>query len=1455
MLIAGVGASAGGLEAFSELLKALPTDTGMGFVLIQHVDPRDQSILEELLANRTSMPVKQAENKFPIEPNHIYLIPPNTSMVIADGILELSPRSTSLDPHHPIDTFLISLAEEMGPNAIGVILSGTASDGTQGLKAIKAGGGITFCQDLVSAKFDSMPQHAIAAGVADFVLSPAAIAEKLARIARHPYSGDNEIAAQKQDGPWLERVFNLLGGKTAVDFTQYKRSTIERRLLRRMVLRKIDDLQTYLAVLEQEPRELEDLFGDLLINVTEFFRDPDVFETLNGTAFPSILQDRKSGEIIRIWVPGCSSGEEVYSIAISLVEFLRDRRLDFPIKLFGTDVSDRTIDRARAGVYTEDSVRVVSAERLKRFFVHSDGAYQISRIIRESCIFSRHNIAKDPPLSRMDLISCRNLLIYLTGPTQKRVVATLGYALQPRGCLLLGPSETLGSMAEYFEVMDSKHKVFRIKPNLKKSVFELQFEVTEIYSPRLTPPAEGTRRTQDREEAYNAQRLLDHLILTRFGPSALLVNQDLNVIEIRGDLTRFLVRSEGEGNPDLLAVVRPDIGQHLGKAIAAAREEETTVRVDSIVVNDQGRANSVNVTVVPIRLHAGKQYFAILFEDVAPAPSLEIAPLPRVQVLDPQAHIVHLEEELRSSREYLQAINEELRSAVEEAQSTNEELQSTNEELQTSKEELQSSNEELHTTNADMQNRYAELAQLTDDLSNLLGSMNMPVVMLGPDLRIRRFTPMAQSVLHLIPADVGRPISDLQPRINVPDLEGILRQVLDTLISYEQEVRDRDGHWHLLRVRPYRTADNHIEGAVLQLLDLGELKRTLEEARRSRDYAQAIVDTVRDPLVVFDESLIVREVNRSFTSYFRTSRSDLIGQEIGESGRAPFTNPKLAQLVEAVAKTASHIEDVEIEQDVNGLGRRVLTINARSMPWLGERGLVLVALGDITEQKFAAEARYRRLFESSKDGIVIVNSATGEITDVNPFVQQLFGYSREELVGKIFWDAGPLRDLPQNRTALELIREHTVIRFPDVTLSDRQGKPLQVEIVGNIYSEDTHRTIQFNIRDLTERRKFERDLQYTAKLESLGLLARGLAHDFNNLLTTILGRASFIYADLPVGDRNRSGLRDITNAAERAAHLTQQMLAYAGEGRFITKRLSVPELIRDTVPLIQTAIPKAVELSLTLDSYAADVEGDPSQLQQLLMNLVLNGAEAIGDGGSGRVEILTSSIHLTREDLALRYASEQLMPGTYVLIEVTDTGSGMDDATKARIFDPFFTTKSTGRGLGLAAALGIVRSHGGAIRVFSAPGQGSTFRVLLPAFPAEVRSPRSNIIAANVPGQATILLIVDEETVRKIATDSLERAGYEVIVAKNGGDGLDAFRAHHDEIQLVLLDLATPVSAGGETLDRLREIRTDMPVVLVTAFDEFEAVRRLGQYQFATFLQKPYTFAQLLSVVARAITA
>jgi len=1023
--VVGIGASAGGLEAFGELLNGLSSSTGMAFVLVQHLDPHHESALVELLARQTIMPLVQAVDGLAVEPNHVYVIPPNTQMGIRGGVLYLLPRPEDRSGWLPIDYFFCTLANDQQSRAIGVILSGSASDGTLGLKAIKSVGGITFAQN-DSARFQSMPHSAVAAGVADLVLPPRSIARELEGIAKNPSLVEGRVEDAVQDGPDLQKVLSLLRDGLGVDFFHYKMPTIRRRLGRRMALCHADSIEAYIYSLEADPGELRALLDDLLINVTEFFRDKDAFEALAKTGFPAITRGRKPDDPLRVWVPGCSTGEEVYSIAISLAEYLEQAGQSCPVQIFGTDLSEHAINVARSGKYPASIAEAVSPRRLKRFFNRlENGGYQISRDLREQCVFSRQDVVKDPPLARMALISCRNLLIYLEPVLQKRVLSTFLYALQPSGCLFLGTSESVGPLADYFAVHDREHKLF---------CRDLKHAPPHFEPNPKTAPAASAQATQSESDFESLDREADRVLAADYAPSGFLVNSDLRIVTFRGNPGPYIAPPSGAATLDVIKLVHADVSVPLRIALEEVKKTGIPSRRHGIRVRQDDGIREVDITVRPLGKAGADRHFLVLFEDGVPAAQIR----PERQFTEAPEEEGNLAEALASARTYMQAVIEELRTANEEAQSSNEELQSTNEELQTAKEELQSSNEELTTVNEEMESRNRELSQVNNDLINLLSSLRVPIVMLSQEMRIRRFTPTAEKVLSLIASDIGRPISDLKPRIIGQDLEQLIAGVIDTLEPLEREVQDAAGHWYSLRINPYRTSESRIEGAVLQLLDIDPLKRAFRVVEQARDYSEAILSTIREPLLVLDRELRVRTVNRSFSETFRISGREALGSNLFELSGGQWNLPKVRELLEAILRESDgRMQDVEIEHEFADLGWRTFQLNARRIRGEGSGILVLVAIEDITDRKRAAEAKYRRLFETAKDGIVLLDADSAEIIDVNPFVTDLTGYARDELIGKRLQETEALRDMKEAREAIQRVRAEEIVRFSDFTLKER----------------------------------------------------------------------------------------------------------------------------------------------------------------------------------------------------------------------------------------------------------------------------------------------------------------------------------------------------------------------------------------------------------------------------------
>jgi two-component system, chemotaxis family, CheB/CheR fusion protein len=834
--IVAIGASAGGLEAFSNLLRALPPEPGLALVFIPHLDPTHESAMVELLSRTTRLPVHQAAEGTRVAVNSVYVLPPNSDMTISEGVLHLVRRGAERGHHMPIDTFLRSLADDQTSNAIGVILSGTANDGTLGLAAIKDNAGTTFAQDTDSAKYDGMPNSAIASGVVDYVLPPDRIAQELIRIQKQP--SEQEFPKDTFDGKdrLMKDVFRLLKGYSKVDFVDYKVATIRRRILRRMNINHINELRDYVKLLHRNPEEVEFLYRDVLINVTSFFRNPEVFNSLHEVVYPKILGDRSSSEPIRVWVPGCSTGEETYSHAISLVETLSELRVEIPIQIFGTDLSENAIQKARAGIYKENIASEVSEVRLRRFFHKVPSGYQISKSIRDMCVFARQNVFSDPPFSRMDLISCRNVLIYLSPVLQKKVIPIFHYALKPNGFLLVGNTEgLLGSGAEIFDLVDRKSKIYQKKSVPSPVTFGLTISAHETTEGRLDKQHRPNREDELAKTPADVQREADRLLLTKYVPSAVVVNDDLEILQSRGKTNRYLELPTGRASLNLLKMARSGLLYELRGLLERARKTSVPVSKDDISVEDANEKAVVRIEIIPFRTPARDQrHFLVLFEEKESQKLPEPKVVPRQSAREladaKDVQIAQLKQELASTKEYLQSIieaqeatNEELQSANEEIQSGNEELQSTNEELQTSKEELESANEELNTVNEEIQHRNQQLGQLSNDLINILNSATIPIVMLGEDLHIRRFTPEAERIFGFTNHDMGKALTHLSLNIEVPQLERWMLDVMRDVTMKTEHVRARDGKAYKLHITPYRTLENKIDGVVITLLDISDL--------------------------------------------------------------------------------------------------------------------------------------------------------------------------------------------------------------------------------------------------------------------------------------------------------------------------------------------------------------------------------------------------------------------------------------------------------------------------------------------------------------------------------------------------------------------------------------------------------------------------------------------------------
>jgi chemotaxis methyl-accepting protein methylase len=831
--IVGIGASAGGLEALELFLANVPEKSGMAFVIVQHLDPTHKGIMAELLQRGTVMPVVQVKDRTRVKPDCVYVIPPNKDMSILHGVLHLldpiAPRGLRL----PIDFFFRALADDQQEHSIGVILSGMGSDGTLGLRAIKEKAGVVFVQDPASAKFDGMPRSAIDAGLADVIAPVEVLPGKISAYLQHvplitkPGRSDEYVAQSA-----LEKVVILLRGQTGHDFSLYKKTTVYRRIERRMGLHQIDKIANYVRFLQENPQEVELLFRELLIGVTSFFRDPEAWDQLRSEVLPALVAGRTSNQALRAWIPACATGEEAYSLAILFKETLEELKpaKNITLQVFATDLDQHAIEKAREGVFPANIAADVSAKRLDRFFVKVERGYQVAKSIREMVIFAPQNIIMDPPFTKLDLLSCRNLLIYLTPELQKKLLPLFHYSLNPGGFLFLGNAETVGDFTNLFAPLDGKTRLYQ---RLDSVLTTEPIEFPTTFVPKPGAPARPQKPTA------NLQTLADQLLLQTYSPAAALTNDKGDILYISGRTGKYLEPAAGKANWNIFAMAREGLRYELTGAFQKAVRQKETVTLKNMAVGTNSGKQIVNVTIQPLSgpnaLHG---MVMIVFTDVAEMPKAKTSGKPRggdsARTAELEQKLEHARQEVQSIREEMQTSQEELKSANEELQSMNEELQSTNEELTTSKEELQSMNEELHTVNQELQTRLDELSRTNNDMKNLLDSTDIATLFLDNSLCVRRFTSETSNVTKLIPGDAGRPITDIASALLYPKLADDARQVLRTLVKVERQIPTPDGNWFAVRILPYRTLENMIDGVVITFADITAYK-TLEAEQRATE--------------------------------------------------------------------------------------------------------------------------------------------------------------------------------------------------------------------------------------------------------------------------------------------------------------------------------------------------------------------------------------------------------------------------------------------------------------------------------------------------------------------------------------------------------------------------------------------------------------------------------------------
>jgi two-component system CheB/CheR fusion protein len=960
LYIVGMGGSAGGLEAFEDFFKNLPVDTGIAFVLVPHLDPTHKGFMPELIQRTTSMKVLQAEDGMKVKPDHVYIIPPNKDLTIMHGVLHLLAPAQPRGLRMPIDFFFRHLAVDQGEKSVGIILSGMGTDGTLGVRAIKEKLGTVMVQDPQSAKFNGMPQSAINTNLADYVAPAYELPDRLMKHANLYYQMKKLPPTEKMEAVGaLQKIFALIRAQTGNDFSLYKKSTVRRRIERRMSVHQITDIDHYVRYLQENPDEIDMLFKELLIGVTSFFREPVAFEALKKDAIPEMIKGKQPGDSIRVWVVGCSTGEEAYSIAILLKEYLQDvnQKWNFKIQIYATDIDRRAIDAARQGLYPQNIAADVSPERLERFFIKEDDHYRVKKDIREMIIFAVQNVLVDPPFTKLDLLSCRNLLIYLSSELQKKLFPLFHYTLNQGGVLFLGSSESIGNFVDLFEPLDHKWKIFKRQDTLLARHAIVEFPVTHIPAgPRIIGEIKE-RRYSDNKIADDAQKF----IIQQIVPPVAIINDRGDILYTTRRTGKYLEPFVGKVNVNVHAMAREGIRAELSIAIRKANADKQAVIMKGLWVKTNGSDQPINLKVIPLdEPESLRGLFAVEFEDVELPPEV---PKPSEGESLPPSELMavnqSLEKELQSTKEHLQTVieemetsQEELKSANEELQSTNEELQSTNEEVITSKEELQSLNEELTTLNSELQAKNADLTQANNDMANILNSTNIPTIFIDNNLKVKRFTPLATKIVSLIQGDVGRPITDIVTNLQYEGLVDDIKHVLSTLSSKSVEMQTKDGTWYRMHILPYRTIENVIDGVVVTFTDITELKAATEKLIERTALSEGVIQTIREPLLILDGKLKVVSANPSFYGTFEVSQRETEGAFLYDLGNGQWNIPGLRKLMEDVLPKNTKVEDYVVEHDFPRIGHRKMMLNARRIVLEDvQRQFILLAIEDITNRK------------------------------------------------------------------------------------------------------------------------------------------------------------------------------------------------------------------------------------------------------------------------------------------------------------------------------------------------------------------------------------------------------------------------------------------------------------------------------------------------------------------------
>jgi two-component system, chemotaxis family, CheB/CheR fusion protein len=1475
--IVAIGASAGGLESLERLFSHLPTDTGMAFVVLQHLSPDFKSLMDELLARRTTMPVRQAEHELVVEPNAVYLLPPMKEMILRDRRLLLSER----DPRHglalPIDHFFRSLAQDVGERAIAVILSGSGSDGSRGIQEIRRVGGVVFCESTDTAKFNGMPLSAIATNAVDQVLAPEEIAAAIAALAHPSLDAAGASSELEGDDLGVNAILRLLRDGYGIDFSHYKATTVTRRIERRLALNRSIDLDTYIDQVRNNPRELNSLYEDLLIGVTRFFRDDESFEVLERRVIPEIIERATPGgpdDQIRVWIPACATGQEAYSIAILFHEQLSARRRPVNLKILATDVHKSSLDVASAGIYTEQQIAGITPQRRERFFTLKPNGYQISQTLRESIVFAPHNLIRDSPFTKMDLITCRNLLIYLQPHAQKTVFTLFHFALRTGGFLFLGSSETPGELLSEFETIDEHSKIYRKKRDIRLPA-DLRLPLPRAGAvPRVPAPSMGRSGVTPQLLSVYDSLLEWHM------PPAFLIDEHSQLVDTYGGAASLLKVKDRRPSQNLLEMVPDDLRTVISSAVHRVRRDGETVRHDAVSI--AGLANRNTLVVRPLRdAHGALSHMLVSFGELgapgtnghaslqadAGASIAGFASSPTrvdaASVSDDQMRA--LQDELSFTKENLQSAIQELETTNEELQATNEELVASNEELQSTNEELHSVNEELYTVNAEYQKKNTELLELNDDIEHLLNGTDVATMFLDRDLCIRKFTPRIAETFQVIPNDVGRPLRtfthDLDHAGLMPDVERVLREG----VTIESQTWDKRGRCYFLRILPYRgrmkdrkdapmgtrpEAATGPDGVVLTLTDIS----ALEQARAKLAQLSAIVESSGDAIISSTLDGIITSWNNGASRLYGYSAEDAIGRHV--SVLSPVDQRvEIADVLRNVkqGRAVDRVEASRLRKDGTAVD-----VSVTFSPILDASGNIVGVSAisrDITQlvrarQEIAErEERIRLLLDSTAEAIYGVD-LSGVCTFCNPACARLLGYdSPGALIGKQMHpliqhsrrDGTPYP--PELSPIYEVIRRRDPAHADDEVLWRSDGTSFPVEYWSHPICRDGEilgAVVTFV--DITERRQAEEEIHEGVRRREQFLAM--LSHELRNPLSAILSATRIISGTSGWGnDACQEAGRVVERQANHMARLLDDLLDVSRitHGRIVLR----PELVdlRETAhSAIEALGPLMAEHDTHLTADICDeplpVNGDRARLQQIQANLLSNASKYTPRGGDVRFE-------LRRE-------------GDEAVIRVADNGRGIEPELLPRIFDLFvqgeqsIARREGGLGIGLTLLRSLAELHNGRVTAHSAgQGLGSEFTVALPLASSAVVT---DVQTASPKRATSVVVVEDQDDARLMMQILLETEGVTVATAGDGLKGAELIERLKPDLAFV--DLGLPVMSGFELARRIRQNPSCRATRLValSGYGQDSDVRAAVDAGFDHHLTKPADPERLVRLIAGAET-